>query len=125
MIRVVTSIVMILVTGLPVTAVLCARECGIAADAAVTASESHCHDADTGATTTLRSVAPDGCAILTLAEAAPRERTAALHRSAPVSVHLPHTLAGAVSLTSIGRADFRRSLAAVGLSPGVRIPLRI
>lgn len=125
-IRIVTATVMILFSGLPVTALLCARECDRASSSAVTTAEheSHCHDADTGSTTTLSAVTAGACSMLTLAEAAPVVRTAALHRVASAPAELSHPLGGPMSLTSIPRSD-SHSFLTVGLSPGARIPLRI
>jgi hypothetical protein len=123
--RVVAASLMLVIGGLPVAGVLCAREC-TGQDAIATADASdHCHKSDAADTSTMSPVTPDGCSLIVLREVAMRERPASPVAAAPllaVHVHVRDIdrtshAAAAFAPDSRGKID--------GVSPGALLPLRL
>jgi hypothetical protein len=119
--RCLVNILMVVVMGLPV-GVLCAWECSSAASAQG-ADASHCHEAESDATTTVGPAAPGSCTEFILADPATRDRHTTADRPLPALVAslLPHPPAPRYSLL---RHDFL-AWTVSGLSPGTTRPLRI
>ncbi len=121
--RVIATAVMLVIGGLPVAGVVCAREC---ADAVASAAASeHCHKTEAHDWPTISPVTPDGCSLIGLRDVAMRERPAVPVAAAPaLAAHLhvrhvdrPSHVTPAFEPNSHGKID--------GVSPGALLPLRI
>jgi hypothetical protein len=121
--RFIAAIVLLIMTGVPVAGLVCARECGLVADAASTASESHCHEPGSGASTSVRPLVTEGCVVLALGEPAMRERAATPLRASLALA--PQVAFSAPRLRSFRHAERRALHDRGGLSPGASVPLRI
>lgn len=124
--RIIAAFVMVVMSGLPVAAVLCARECaGVTHAASAPDNDAHCHETEAGGTATLRAGADDGCNPFAVHNVATRERISTplgASAAAPGSLQLGDITA---SHHAWRASEPITSVASAGLSPGAQIPLRI
>jgi hypothetical protein len=123
-IRVIATVVVVIMSGLPVAGLLCARECTETTHQARTADEEHCHDDAAGDALRLSSGESDGCTPFNMGDVAARDRvtvslaSAAVPDGPPLRVGGPATHIGSFSAVAVTRL-------VAGLSPGALRPLRI
>ena len=122
--RLVAATVTLVIAGLPVAALACAHVC--ASHDTVTSSDvaESCHKADSTASETISSDAPDGCSLIGLTDLGTRERVAvtpAPELVALESLHV-HTLEAPRSPPAF-RPDSHTKLPGVPIA--TRLPLRI
>jgi hypothetical protein len=121
--RFVVTMLMVVVTGLPV-GVLCARECSSAASASAHGVDaSACHEPESPATSTVGAVAFERCAEFALADPATRDRQTSADRTLPALV-AAQLSAPPTPLHRLLRHD-ALAWTSDGLSPGTTRPLRI
>jgi hypothetical protein len=124
--RLVAAFVLVVLAGLPVASVVCARECTLpVANATQDGLESgHCHKADATDAVVMNEGTPDGCALLALKDAATRERSGGVSGAAPLVSGLLHSDVGMPP--AVARVVPSRTAVRAGTRcPSTSVPLRI
>lgn len=119
--RILAAVVVAILSGLPVTGVVCGLECLTPAEVS-----EHCHAPEASDTVTINSIAPDGCTSpFAFSDVAARDRASAATSSSSMMsppLLLPQR---ALSTNTAQVADARSPLVCPGLSAGTQLPLRI
>jgi hypothetical protein len=123
--RLVAALVIVIVSGLPVAGVLCARECVAPQAAAASESDTHCHQDEPADTTRMSSTESTGCAPLVLIDAGTIERAGGQLTGASSATFSPYARAPIVSCVSTRGRFTAISVIDAGPPPGARLPLRI